>query len=124
MGNKTILNPIVYVNNPKVWDLHKSMLLNGITTLNKLSDFIQYHLSTNFKYLIFDEKCKKVIKYDLNGKLSLLQSSDINGHYYKFELVFHFPNHPEDFTFVENEFRTEVKLKDREKKCTVLNKKI
>ncbi len=68
MVKETILNHIIYVNNPGRWQEDKSKLLKEITKLNKLRDFIEKPLSTNFKYLIPNEKCIEDIR-SLDGKL-------------------------------------------------------
>jgi len=120
MERKRELNAFKFANNPELWEETKIWLLKGNKILQKLKDFLEYHLTTNFKYLIPDKKCLDNID-NIREKLVANTGWDYYGNY-KFELIFFFTDY-KDLSNDNFKKRVEIKLKDKETKCKVLNKK-
>lgn len=114
--DEPFINIIKFANDPELWKNRKNRLLEILDKDLKRKDFIEKHLSENFRYLIADKKLQdSMINLIFCRLINPFQSPDAT-----FMIYFDFS---ERKIFKENHFEIEVKLKDIATNCKVINKK-
>lgn len=108
--SEPFFNIIEFANSPEIWTERKNIILNDLANDFKRKNFIEKHLSENFKNLIPDKQCLNSLTNIIGYSLS----------HSNFRLRFDFTGRE---IFNEDYFEFEVKLKDIKTNCKVVNKK-
>lgn len=115
-NTEPFFNIVKFANDPDLWEKRKRLIYNEVEKDLKRKEFIEKHLSENFKNLIPNkallDSMSQLIGYSL---VKSFQSPD-----FKFILQFIFTDRE---IFNERYFKFEIKLRDISTKCKVTNKK-